>query len=153
MAKFEERIADWLPLDEAERRVLESVVLAEKESIAIDDALGRVLAKDISAPSTLPPLDNSAMDGYAIRSIDLKQVTETDPVVFDVVDVIHAGTFFEGEVRENQAVRIMTGAAVPAGADTVVRVEHTDAEKNESGKIAIFSDRDRGRNVRPAGED
>jgi len=153
MAQFEERIADWLPLDEAERRVLESVVLAEKESIAIDNALGRVLAKDISAPSTLPPLDNSAMDGYAIRSIDLKQVTETDPVVFDVVDVIHAGTFFEGEVRENQAVRIMTGAAVPAGADTVVRVEHTDAEKNESGKIAIFSDRDRGRNVRPAGED
>ncbi len=154
MTSFEERIADWLPLAEAEKRVLDAVPpVVDTEFISFDNALGRVLAQDISASSTLPPLDNSAMDGYAIKSTDLRKATETDPVILSVVGVVHAGASFEGNICQNEAVRIMTGAAVPAGTDTVVRVEHTDREKTNPGKIAIFSDKDRGRNIRPAGED
>jgi molybdopterin molybdotransferase len=93
------------------------------------------------------------MDGYAVRSSDLGVASETDPFVFDVVGVVHAGSFFEATVGKNEAVRIMTGGAVPEGTDTVVRVEDTDRERTEPGKIAIFSSRDRGRNVRPSGED
>ena len=71
MTQFEERIADWLPLDEAERRVLDQALTVEVEPISVDSALGRILAQDVHALSTLPPLNNSAMDGYAIRSEDL----------------------------------------------------------------------------------
>ena len=153
MTQFEERIADWLPLDEAERRVLDQALTVEVEPISVDSALGRILAQDVHALSTLPPLNNSAMDGYAIRSEDLGKATDTDPSVFDVLGVVHAGGSFDNQIGMNQAVRIMTGAPVPNGADTVVRVEDTDRESRKPGEIAIFSDRDRRKHIRVAGED
>jgi molybdopterin molybdotransferase len=153
MTHFEDRIAHWLSLDEAMQRVLEQATDLGVESLPIDNALGRILAQNIHAPSTLPPLDNSAMDGYAVRSSDLGTASEENPFVFDVVGVVHAGGSFVDTVGENEAVRIMTGGSVPKGADTIVRVEDTDREQSALGKIAIFSSRDSGRNVRPSGED
>ena len=153
MTNFEDRIADWLSVEQAMKKILDRVTTLDVESVQINSVLGRTLARDICAPSTLPPLANSAMDGYAVRSSDLGVASKTDPSVFNVAGVVHAGSFFEDTVGKNEAVRIMTGGAVPKGTDTVVRVEDTDRERTEPGKISIFSIRDRGRNVRPSGED
>ena len=93
------------------------------------------------------------MDGYAVRGDDVAGASKDHPVVLVVAGVIHAGTSFEGTVGPGDAVRIMTGAEVPTGADTVIRVEDTDREETDTGKLRIYSERDRGRHVRPAGQD
>ncbi len=119
----------------------------------LDEAMGRALAEDVTAPGTLPPWDSSAMDGYAVRGADVEGATEERPVVLNVAGTVLASTRFEGPVGAGQAVRIMTGGAVPEGADTVIRVEDTDREAAADGSVAVRSDRDRGRHVRPAGQD
>jgi molybdopterin molybdotransferase len=123
------------------------------ETLPLEETLGRSLADDVLTPHPLPPWNNSAMDGYAVRGDDLTGATEDDPVQLMVTGVVHAGTRFEGTVGRGEAVRIMTGGEVPSGADTVVRVEDTDREENHAGNLQITSDRDRGRHVRPAGQD
>ncbi|HIF39258.1 MAG TPA: hypothetical protein EYQ69_08760, partial [Gemmatimonadetes bacterium] len=89
MTNFEDRTANWLSVDQATKRILDRAITLDVESVQIDSALGRILARNIYAPSTLPPLANSAMDGYAVRSSDLGVASETDPFVFDVVGVVH----------------------------------------------------------------
>ncbi len=153
MPDFESRTGDWLPLDEALKRVLRGVSALPTETVPLEEALGRVLAKDVSAPRQLPPWDNSAMDGYAVRGDDVAGATEGRPAILAVTGVIHAGTRFDGTVGSGEAVRIMTGGKVPRGADTVIRVEDTDREEPDPGRLRIYSDRDRGRHVRPAGQD
>ena len=153
MPDFESRTGDWLPLDEALKRVLRGVSALPTETVPLEEALGRVLAKDVSAPRRLPPWDNSAMDGYAVRGDDVAGATEGRPAILAVTGVIHAGTRFDGTVGSGEAVRIMTGGKVPRGADTVIRVEDTDREEPDPGRLRIYSDRDRGRHVRPAGQD
>jgi len=110
------------------------------------DAHGSVLAADAVAPVTLPPWDNSAMDGYACRAADLGRI----PVSLRVIESVAAGRFPARAVGEGEATRIMTGAPVPEGADTVVRVEDTDGG---TGSVEIRDARDAGKNVRPRGED
>ncbi|MEW5991451.1 MAG: gephyrin-like molybdotransferase Glp [Chloroflexota bacterium] len=95
------------------------------ESCGIHDALGRVLAEDARATTDLPPWDNSAMDGYAIRAADVATATETAPVALEVVGEAPAGRPPEVEVRRGTAARIATGAPIPPGADAVVPVELT----------------------------
>jgi len=153
MPDFESRTADWLPFDQALARILGQVSPLPSETVPLDEALGRALAGDVLAPTPLPPWDNSAMDGYAVRGDDVAGATKDRPVVLVVTGVIHAGTRFEGTVGQGEAVRIMTGGEVPAGADTVIRVEDTDREETDTGSLRIYSERDRGRHVRPAGQD
>ncbi len=153
MPDFESRTGDWLPLDEALARILSHLAPLPPESVPLEEALGRALARDVLAPGPLPPWDNSAMDGYAVRGDDVAGATEDRPVILTVTGVIQAGTRFEGTVGPGDAVRIMTGAEIPAGADTVIRVEDTDREETDAGKLRIHSERDRGRHVRPAGQD
>jgi molybdopterin molybdotransferase len=149
---FEGRKPDWLTVDEARARVLGRAHPREGVRVGLADALGRALAERVSATATLPPWDNSAMDGYAVRAADVEGAAADRPVQLEVVGAVRAGGPSSVEVGAGEAVRIMTGAPIPKGADTVIRVEDTDAEADE-GRVRILRARDRGRHVRAAGQD
>lgn len=153
MGSFRGREADWLGVDEALARVLADVTPRSGEEVRLARSVGRTLAEDVRARATLPPWDNAAMDGYAARSDDLEGAAPEVPARLRVVGRVHAGERWRGSLTAGQAVRIMTGAPVPPGADSVVRVEDTDAESGEAGWVRVRSGRDRGRNIRPAGRD
>ncbi len=118
-----------------------------REVLPLREALGRILAADIVAPHDVPAHDNSAMDGYALRHDGLAGSGET---VLAVVGSAFAGNAFSGIVGAGQAVRIMTGAVLPAGADTVVVQE---AVRVEAGRVVVPAGQKRGANTRRAGED
>jgi molybdopterin molybdotransferase len=139
-----------LPVEEASARILAGVEPLGTERVALSDALGRVLATAVASPVTIPAWDNSAMDGYAVRAADVADASEAKPVSLDVLETVAAGAFPSRSVSEGQATRIMTGAPVPEGADSVVRVEDTDAG---DARVAITSARDAHRNIRRRGED
>jgi molybdopterin molybdotransferase len=109
-----------------------------------------VLADDARSPLALPPWDNASMDGYAVRSADVRGASPSAPVLLRVVATVAAGSSTTRELRPGEAIRIMTGAPVPAGADSVVRVEDSDGGEID---VRIRSDRDALRNIRPRGED
>lgn len=153
MTDFESRAADWLSVGEALQRILAAASPLDVEEVPLRDAVGRALATDITAPTQQPPWESSAMDGYAVRGGDVAEANPDRPVELTVVGAVLPATRFQGEVAPGQAVRIMTGGSVPAGADTIIRVEDTDREQGKPDRIVIFSDRDRGRHVRPAAED
>ncbi|HEU4882151.1 MAG TPA: gephyrin-like molybdotransferase Glp [Longimicrobium sp.] len=151
-----ERAADWLDAGEALRTILRGVHPLGVEERPLLDALGSVLAEDVAAPVDLPPWDNSAMDGFAVRAEDVRGASAESPRVLRVVDDVAAGHFPSRPVGPGEAIRIMTGAPVPDGADGVIRVEHTDggsAIGTAQGAVAIHLDADAGKNVRPRGED
>lgn len=110
-----------IPVSEAVRIVLEQTTPLPLERVPLDAALGRILAEDVLADSDLPPFDRAQMDGYAVRSEDLREV----PVRLRVVGEAAAGAGWRGTLRAGEAVRIMTGAPLPAGADGVQQVEVT----------------------------
>ena len=118
--------------------------------VAIQDALGRVLAEDVRSPLALPPWDNASMDGYALRAADIRGATAEKPASLRVIGTLAAGGLPERAVEGGEAIRIMTGAPVPPGADSVVRVEDTDGG---AVRVRVHTDRDAGRNIRPRGED
>ena len=120
------------------------------EPTPLAEALGRVLAADIRSPITLPHWTNSAMDGYAVRGEDVAGTTEAHPVSLRVLETVAAGAFPTRAVGRGEATRIMTGAPLPEGADTVIRVEDTDGG---IAVVAIRKDRDIGKNFRLRGED
>lgn len=138
-----------LSVEEARERVLERVSRLEPEQTPILEALGRVLAENVSAPDHIPPHDNSAMDGYAVRAEDLRAPDGGAPRL-NVIGELAAGDVWPGRVGAGEALRIMTGAPMPAGADTVVRFEDTE---DEAETVTILEIPKRGRNVRFAGED
>jgi molybdopterin molybdotransferase len=154
-------VSDLITIDEARRRVLAAVTRLGDEAISLPDALGRVLAENVSSPLPVPPFDSSAMDGFA--------VVAGPPAELSVVGEARAGHPYGGAVSSGQAVRISTGAVLPEGADAVVPVERTTAVK-EAGSDdgvcihpALRGERIHGRvsvpeiaagaNVRRAGED
>ena len=149
---FEVRTPDWLSLEAAKRRILSQAVPLETETVRAAASVGRALAEAHVARATLPPWDNSAMDGYAVRGDDISGAGPSSPVLLTVTGVLHAGDAPTQSLDSGQAIRIMTGAPVPPGADCVVRVEDTDAEVRP-GTVRVLRDRDVGRNIRPAGED
>lgn len=120
------------------------------ERVPLLDALGRVLAADAIARYTLPQWDNSAMDGYAVRARDVEGASAESPVLLPVLETIAAGGSGSRGIRAGEAMRIMTGAPIPEGADTVVRVEDTDGGTE---RVSIRDDRDATKNIRPRGED
>ena len=113
------------------------------------ETLDTVLAEDVASPIDLPPWDNSAMDGYAVRSADLEQGN----VDLEVIESVAAGQFPTKAVGERQAIRIFTGAPVPRGADTVIRQEDTAASSNGANHVTITNPRDAQKNIRRLGED
>jgi molybdopterin molybdotransferase len=139
-----------LPVAEASERILAGIEPLGTERVALSDALGRVLASPVASPVTIPAWDNSAMDGYAVRADDVAQASETKPVTLEVLETVAAGAFPSRDVSAGTATRIMTGAPLPEGADSVVRVEDTDGGDL---RVTIRSARDVHRNIRRRGED
>ena len=139
-----------LPVAEASARILAAVAPPPAERVALVDALGRVLAEPVVSPVTLPAWRNAGMDGYAVRAADVAGATAAAPVRLPVSETVAAGAFPSRALGAGEAVRIMTGAPVPDGADSVVRVEDTDGGADA---VTIHDARDAGRNVRPQGED
>jgi molybdopterin molybdotransferase len=135
---------------EASERILADVHRLPVERVALSDALGRVLAEAVSSPLTLPPWNNSAMDGYALRAADIAGASKERPVTLPVLETVAAGRFPSQALSAGAATRIMTGAPLPEGTDTVVRVEDTDSGVT---RVEIRSDRDARKNLRFAGED
>ncbi len=151
MTEFESRSADWLGYREALARILADVRPLDGETLPVDGALGRALAEDVDSPVTLPPWDNSAMDGYAVRADDIAHAAPTAPVHLVVDGEVQAGAVHQGPVEAGHTLRIMTGAPVPEGADCVVRVEDTEAAPD--GGVWIRRPSPTGSNIRPAGAD
>ncbi len=135
-----------LSVEEALERILATVQVLESERVPLLEALGRVLAEEVTADRDIPPLPNSAMDGYAVRAADVARV----PARLRVIAEAPAGRLCPVEVGPGTAVRIMTGAPVPVGADTVVPFEHTCPDGEW---VEVLRETRPGANVREAGED
>ncbi|MFC1892508.1 gephyrin-like molybdotransferase Glp [Chloroflexota bacterium] len=149
-----------ISVEEALERILFIIDVLEAEECPILDSLGQVLAEDIVSTINVPPLDNSAMDGYAVRSEDTQGASLQSPRILRVIDTVLAGHISRHKVEPGTAIRIMTGAPLPEGADAVVRFEDTDdAERRQSAgrqlpaEIGILQEATRGFDVRRAGED
>lgn len=138
-------------LHEAQKVVLDAAPVLGLEKISILEALGRVLGEEIVAERDNPPWDNSAMDGFAVRWEDIKQEQSIQkPVTLSVIEDVPAGTMPSKAVGCGQAIRIMTGAPIPRGADTVLKVEDTE---HTSDSVRVFKPEPKGANIRPQGED
>ncbi|HWW77936.1 MAG TPA: molybdopterin molybdotransferase MoeA, partial [Pyrinomonadaceae bacterium] len=118
-----------IPVAEAISIVVEKAEALPVERVPLDEALGRVLASEVFADTDLPPFDRAQMDGYAVRSEDLK----TTPARLRVVGEAAAGSGWRGHLKQGEAVRIMTGAPLPSGADSVQQVEVT--RETEDGAV------------------
>ncbi len=147
-----------ISVEEALEKILSYVKVLEPERKPILDCLGQVLAEDIYSTIDIPPLDNSAMDGYALRAEDTRGASESSPRYLVVVGEVAAGSMPTREVTPGTAIRIMTGAPLPEGADAVVRFEDTDEVSRKSSRedlshIGILCQAKKGLNVRCRGED
>ena len=150
-----------LSVEEAQARILGMFRTLESERKPLLDALGQVLAEDVVSTLDIPPLTNSAMDGYAVRYEAIAGATYDNPRELRVIGHLAAGQLPEQEVSGVNAVRIMTGAPIPPGADTVAPFEETDEyERKGLGmgplditEIMVRTDVPRGSNLRPAGQD
>lgn len=145
-----------MSLDEALLRMLAGLRPLPDEWVFIDDAPGRVVAHSLVAQLTLPPWDNTAMDGFAVCSRDVRDASAEAPVRLAIIGEVAAGHAPAMEVLAGTAVRILTGAPMPAGADAVVPVEQTDAEPGVAdlpGEVSILAGVAAGAHIRRAGSD
>ncbi|MEE9607299.1 MAG: gephyrin-like molybdotransferase Glp [Myxococcota bacterium] len=139
-----------LPPAEALRVVLETTPVLGSETVPLRAALGRVLAESVAASRDLPPVDNSAMDGYAVRREDVSTASAARPVALRVAFELAAGASAEGAVAAGQAARVLTGAPIPPGADAVVRQEDTERDGDRLSVRVAPAPRE---HIRDAGED
>ncbi len=136
--------------DEALRIVLENTSRLGVERVPILRALGRVLAEEIRSPRDIPGFDNSAMDGYAVRSADVASATESNPVRLEVIETVPAGKMPSKKVERGQAARTMTGAPIADGADVIIQVEKT---RGSGATVEILAAAEARNFIRPRGED
>jgi molybdopterin molybdotransferase len=142
-----------LQYEEALSRILEEVPSPTSERVALTDATGRIVAEEILSSIDLPPFDNSAMDGYAVRASDVASAKPDSPVALRLVGRIAAGENFSGEVTPGACVRLFTGSSLPVGADAVVMQEDTKVEAAAPKEIQILDPVKPWENVRFHGED
>ena len=135
-----------MPVAEARHRILADLPTMHSEQVSLTEAHGRVLAEDVASRVTQPPLAVSAMDGYAVRADDVANV----PVDLKIDGEVPAGGFHEGTISTGEAVRIFTGAALPAGTDAIVIQEDTD---RDGDTVTVKEGVAEGRYVRKAGLD
>ena len=140
-----------IPLADAQARVLSGIEVLPARDVAAADALGLVLASDVVAGEAIPPFANTAMDGYAVRAADTAGAGESTPVVLRVVGELPAGRAPTTPVGSGEAIRIMTGAPIPDGADAIVMVERT--ERDGADRVRVFAAARSGDHVRPAAGD
>lgn len=139
-----------ISVEEALGLILENIREIGFEKVDIKEALGRVLAEDVYARRNIPPWDNSAMDGYAVRVNDVEGASKENPAVLKIIESLPAGYISESKLKSGEAIRIMTGAPMPNGADAVVMAEYTE---KDGGKVRIFKRPENGDHIRKAGED
>jgi molybdopterin molybdotransferase len=139
-----------IQVQEALNTILSKIQFKGVEKVPLDQALGRVLAEDVVSRINNPPLDNSAMDGYALIAEDIQSATPESPVKLEVVEEIAAGYMAKGTLKPGQAMRIMTGAPIPSGANAVLMQEDTEKDNNS---ILCMDKADVEENIRQAGED
>jgi molybdopterin molybdotransferase len=140
-------MATLLPVEEALTRILSAISFpVASNDVPLEATLDRTLAKDLAARFTMPPFAASAMDGYALRGAD----TQDPPVTLSLKGVAQAGRGYEGAVLSGQAVRILTGAPVPEGADSVLVQEMAHARE---GQVTALARCRKGENIRPQGHD
>ena len=142
--------AKLIEIEEARRLVLERTAPLDSDEVALRDALGRVLAEDVESADAVPGFDNSAMDGYAVRAADTGGASADSPVELRLADESRAGSPAGATLAEGEAITISTGALVPEGADSVVRVEDTSSRDS---RVEVAVEVEPGRNIRRAGED
>ena len=150
--------AEMLSVEEARERILSYFGPLTAVEVPLLDALGLVLAEDLIADFDIPPLANSAMDGYAVRASDVELASEGEPIVLPVDGYVAAGYVPDRPLADRSAMRIMTGAPIPDGADAVVPFEDTDEDERDARaaeitEIGIGLNAEPGENIRPAGED
>jgi molybdopterin molybdotransferase len=139
-----------ISIEEARARVLAEAAPLSVEPHVLAEALGAVLGQDVVAPHSVPPFDNSAMDGFAVRAADTVDATEASPVELLLCETIPAGHVAAHVLGAGEAAKIMTGAPLPEGADAVVQSESTE---ETGGRVRILWPTKRGKNIRRAGED
>lgn len=139
-----------ISLEDGQRRILDTVTPLPAAEVRLRDARGFVLAADVVSPEVVPPFANTAMDGYAVRAADTRGATADHPVQLRVVGELPAGTAPSVAVSAGEAIRIMTGAPLPDGADAVVMVERTTADRDD---VSILAEAQSGDHIRPAGGD
>ncbi len=139
-----------ITLKEALEIVTQEVRILPSEKVKLLPSLGRVLAKDIYSEFDIPPFNRAAMDGYAVIAHDTAFTSLANPVVLEIVDESSAGCRAKLSISQGKAIRIMTGASMPEGADAVVMVEYTASKGNE---LKIFRSVKQGENVSFSGED
>jgi molybdopterin molybdotransferase len=139
-----------LSVADASAHMLAGLTALTDEPVELRESLGRVLARDVISPVSLPPWDNASMDGFAVRAGDVRGASAQAPVRLQVIETIAAGRRGTRTVGAGEAARIMTGAPLPEGADSVVRVEDTAGGPDV---VEIRDDRDADSNVRAVGED
>ncbi len=138
-----------LSVEAARQQMLNTIPVLPSERRGILECADYVLAEELSAAENIPPFDNSAMDGYAVRAADVQNASQENPAALSVVETIAAGYAPTKQVREGEAARIMTGAMMPAGADAVVMQEVT---RQENSEVKIFEGVKKYENVRFTGE-
>lgn len=145
-----EELYPMLSVEEALARVLAASQPLPPERVPVLETLGRVLAEDVVADMDIPPLTNTAMDGYAVRAADTARASFEHPVRLRIIQDLAAGYTTDVAVMPGTAIRIMTGAPIPPGADAVVEFEDTE---QQGEWVSIFKGVTEGKNVRPPGED
>lgn len=144
------------PLSEVRDLVLDRCPRLAAREVPLAQALGCVVVADVVADADLPGFASSAMDGFAVRAADVASATEDIPVVLDVLETVMAGRPAQHAVGARQAIRIMTGAPVPEGADAIVPVERSrfsDGTRDHDETVAILATAEPGQHVRGAGDD
>ncbi len=139
-----------IPVEKAIELILKEIEVRGAEKINILSSSGRVAAEDISSNRDIPPFDNSAMDGYAVKFGDVREASNEDPSVLRVIEDLPAGYIPKKAINKGEAVRIMTGAPIPQGADTIVMVEDTEILGD---RVKIFKKAKHGEHIRLKGED
>lgn len=139
-----------ISVEEARRKILDSIPFRSPVNCPLEDAAGKILAESARSPHPLPLFDNSAMDGYAVRAEETKGATTESPVWFVIRETAAAGTSPNPLLRKEGAIRIFTGAMIPAGADAVVKQEEV---VREDGRIFIRRAIETGENIRYQGEE
>ncbi len=142
-----------LELEEARSRLLAGITPLGTESVTLNSAAFRVAAGDVSSSVDLPPFDNSAMDGYAVRAADVVSAKADAPVALTLAGKVAAGDGFTGEVQPGQCVRLFTGSVLPTGADAVVMQEDVQVDDRPSPRVHVLDGVKPWENVRFRGED
>lgn len=148
--------AEMISLEEARELVLSQAPTMETETVDILEVIGRVAAEDLKSDIDISPFAHSAMDGYGLRAAQIANASPENPVELEVVAEVPAGSTYDGPIEDNQCVRIMTGAALPAAADSVVKYEvvaPVSGDGRQGSVVAFTAPTEVGSCVRQAGEE